>query len=1212
MSIKDLFETQKSLSSNNLNEAALDIESPEYVETVSIGRNRFEPKVEYSKLSNFVKFGSAKKYFEDAFNRITKTYPYDGSGNEKQKWHNSSSNFDNYVYETLYPKYNGYIEIGYDSVGTTTTVDSITYTSATTPNYLHFKGTMNSGSYETTGKNMQVLSTGFGGSNIFNAEEYRSSNLYFNPSYGNTVEFWYKRGPVTLSSASVLIDVWNGKDRANPDYGRFTVEMAGSPTGSSNLLLTYMSGSDGYNKTSIGVIPNSTSWNHYAISVLQADTNDLQAELFVNGELVDTLSESTTLTEVTGSLVGYIGSLAETAYVGYGGLSGSMDEFRFWKKRRTHQEIGRNWFTQVNGGSNTDDSSYVNLGVYYKFNEGITQIAKYDSVALDYSGRTTNARITNYSSGYITRNTGSAMVSASVATEERLDPTIWPSHPTLVSLKDYYISEGLNYDYYNNSSLLNSLPEWIVEEDGENGELTRLSQILGSYFDSIYLSIKELPKLGNVSYMSGSDKPYPFYENILHSKGFNVSEIFESADSLAQLYSRDEDREFKDTLSNIKNTIYSNIYNNLVEIYKTKGTENSFRNLLRCYGIDESLVRTNYYSNFEEYELNNAYTNTSANKKYINFNDVDRNESTLFMQTSSLYSSDGYIYGSGISYQEKDIPITLEADIIFPQQYSQGSILYDSSRYSQITSSLFGWATPITGSSETTWQTGSTTDVQVYAIRDKPESDSVYFMVSSSAGSFPTLTSSLFDGVYSDERWNLALRVKPKNLLPSFTSGSNGGEYDIELYGASMILDQVSREFTITGSLTNTDGKNCLCMPKRIYAGAHRQNFTGSVLSSTDIKLGSLRYWTQYLTDDVVKSHGTDIKNHGFARGGEVSYLTSGSFDYKDLAGIDMLAMNWQFDNITSSNSSGIFEIADFSSGSVSLENVPVLGPIIGKMHSGYGYGFLGESTDFVEKVFLSTGRFTTPDNLDPRTLVRIVEKDDVTYTPNIRPSKYYVTFEKSMYSSVSDEMLKWFGNIKEFNNLIGSPKNRYMFEYKELGNLREKFFNKVGNTPDLEKYFELYKWIDSSLSKMLMQLVPASAKTNDIFNVVESHAFERNKYWNKLPTTEYRYTDPENNALGIGSLSYKWSTGHAPLSGLQSDNCNWWKSRWEKKGTVSETFVLNLQNSYYKKLTTKLVKVSSEIDKLSTSKLSIPQGFKNNSFTIDLSSITNVVDCDD
>ena len=68
-----------------------------------------------------------------------------------------------------------------------------------------------------------------------------------------------------------------------------------------------------------------------------------------------------------------------SAAIGSGKLSGSMDDFRFWKTSRNSDQISTNYFDRVGGGTNTDISN-TTLGVYYKFNEGITQDSSIDSV----------------------------------------------------------------------------------------------------------------------------------------------------------------------------------------------------------------------------------------------------------------------------------------------------------------------------------------------------------------------------------------------------------------------------------------------------------------------------------------------------------------------------------------------------------------------------------------------------------------------------------------------------------------------------------------------------------------------------------------------------------------------------------------------------------------------------------------------------------------
>ena len=50
---------------------------------------------------------------------------------------------------------------------------------------------------------------------------------------------------------------------------------------------------------------------------------------------------------------------------GWGKLSGSIDEFRFWKTRRTEKQIKRNYFTNQIGGGTNPDTANLDLGVYY-------------------------------------------------------------------------------------------------------------------------------------------------------------------------------------------------------------------------------------------------------------------------------------------------------------------------------------------------------------------------------------------------------------------------------------------------------------------------------------------------------------------------------------------------------------------------------------------------------------------------------------------------------------------------------------------------------------------------------------------------------------------------------------------------------------------------------------------------------------------------------
>ena len=90
MAIKDLFSKQKAQSQQfrgankkSVDEFKQDIESGEEIKQIRIEDSLVIPDLNYGDANNFVKYGSAKKYYEDAVKRIYSQYPYDGSNKEK-------------------------------------------------------------------------------------------------------------------------------------------------------------------------------------------------------------------------------------------------------------------------------------------------------------------------------------------------------------------------------------------------------------------------------------------------------------------------------------------------------------------------------------------------------------------------------------------------------------------------------------------------------------------------------------------------------------------------------------------------------------------------------------------------------------------------------------------------------------------------------------------------------------------------------------------------------------------------------------------------------------------------------------------------------------------------------------------------------------------------------------------------------------------------
>lgn len=1177
MSLKDLFgkKSTKILASTNFEDLSKDVESAEYIVQELEERKLIKPEIDYSDPKNFAFFGSANKYYTDAIESIAKKYPYDGSSAEKLKWTKNSSDLQNYIFDNEYPRNNGYINIGF-IYGTTSSISTDNYSNPVNNEYILIKGGPNTAPNTDSFK----LSNLFGTSNILDASENRESNLLLDGDKGLTVEFWLKKNNLSGSSKQVIFDLWNSSS-FGLDYGRFRVEIHPGLSGEENrFFIELSSGSSGVTSFAIGQNLNicNGNWQHYSLSAINSGSN-IEFKLFSSGILNEKIVTGSSITRVYGPMLGYIGSLGTqvsggTAALGYGKLSGSLDEFRYWKVKRTEKEISRFWFTDVNGGTNTDTAN-TDLGVYYKFNEGIYDKTStnntYDNKILDYSGRFSNGTWIGYVSG--SRSTDSAIVESGASPKEFKDPVIYLTHPDVQNLLTEKQELGTMHDNNNSSMIYYTVPAWIVEDDQKNdsNKLYELTQIIGSYFDELFVKIKYLPSVKEVSYRNG--RAFPYAMKLLESMGFMTQDLFTNSSVLENLANRNENILYEERLFNIKNHIYQNIYNNLAYIQKSKGTEKSIRNLLRCFGIDEELIKFNIYSNDSVYTFDDRFLNTYYKKKLINFNDQDRVQGTIYQMTSSVdANSTSFILGdSQLSYYGS----TLEAEIIIPLNFSVADRIYFPKNF--LSSSIIGIHSANSSSAgDTTWYGSDLSNLEIYIIKpDMDSSDGYFYLTSSYLGL--NLTSSFIKDLYTNQKWNIAVKLKHEKYPNSLkVIGADVGDYVFEFYALNTIQDFIQQEIYLTASIPQAIAENYFADSKRIYAGCHRQNFTGSIIHNSDIKLSSVRYWLSYLDNDIIKQHAKDPTIFGQSSPIlNVETLYSGSI--AELPQHKTLALHWDFNLVTGSNNGagtgptnsfdGKFTVLDISSGSL-INNYGLIGEIVNKTHTGVGDFFFRNNTDMVENGFISIAKHRLPENMMNSDLINILNQDDEIFTRESRPVNYYFALEKSMYQTISEEMIKFFGTITEFNNIIGKPQYRYEREYRELIKLRQMFFENISNSPDLEKYVDYFKWIDSAITKMTYQLIPASADFSpDISDVVESHVLERNKYMWKLPSIELGAEPPITSVKTIGELKYNWKHGHAPIPLVENTNCIWWKERKERDSNLNGIFQV-LSTEYKKKFT--------------------------------------------
>ena len=1154
MSLKDYFlKNTTIINQASAQDIEQEVDSKGYLEQFKKDKNEFVPLVDFEDPANFIFFGSARKQYLSTISRIYNTYPYDGSRTEKLKWQNESSYFDKWFLTNKYPKTTGYAIISANGWGSKVGSTVSGYGEPLSKEYIQFKGGPNTASMGMAGI---PISDTFAYSNIYDPDTNRVSNLELETTGGVTVEFWLKKDSFNTSNTQkeVVFDLWNSQLSSSTSYGRLTVELSGNT--SSPFYVTLQSGSAGFYNQQIGLLVTTSSlstWHHYALSFVNNSTSGIDVKFYVDGNLNTSTTLGTSINEVAGALIANVGALRTApsgvlgVSEGWGKLSGSLDEFRYWKVKRTSQDIGRNWWSTINGGSNTDDYN-TDIGVYYKFNEGITTNNSRDAVVLDYSGRVSNGYWTGYTSN--SRNTSSAINEYGTNYTELAEPIIYSTHPSVSNAIEEYTQSGSYYDYNNPSSVYNSLPQWILDEDAENGEqLLELISIMSSYLDKLYLQIKAVPSLKNqYDFISGSSaKPLPYSRELLNSTGLTSPDLFLDATVFESILSRTNTEQFEENLYNIKNLIYQNIYSNLVNLYKSKGTEKAYKNLLHCFGIDESLVKINLYTSNVTFEFKDNFETRAIKKRMLDFNNPDRNVSTVYQFKDSTNSnSTSYLTGNLESIY---VPVTIEAEAYFPVRQLDFDDSYNSLF---INSSIFGMHTAKVDADDLTWASTDYANFQVKSHKFSLDSKDAYFSISSSAPfPIPYLTSSLFTDVYDNTKWNFAVAIQHnKNNLSNFVSGSTDVGYTLTFSGYNLMGDTTINEFSVSASIDKTTATNFLSSNKRLYGGAERTNFSGSVVTQSDIRLSDLKYWNLYLDETEILAHSRDLENYGTLNPLKNTLAFNLSASNFALPESKALLLHLNFENITGSDSNGRFTVVDASSGSVGNPyRYPTwLSSLTDKHYTARGDYFTTSDTTVIDTNYIVSAVQKLPESINSSDMINILTQDDDIFTRESRPVKFQINFEKSMYQTISSEMLKMFATVTEFNNLVGKPVNKYRSEYKDIKYLKQLFFEKVGNEPDLDKYLDFYKWFDSALGSFLIQFTPASADTsNGLLNVIESHVLERNKYQHKFPSLEFKQRDLEAGAETINRHLYNWRTGYRPLSNDESDNCFYWNQRAER-----------------------------------------------------------------
>ena len=146
------------------------------------------------------------------------------------------------------------------------------------------------------------------------------------------------------------------------------------------------------------------------------------------------------------------------------------------------------------------------------------------------------------------------------------------------------------FDIDNIHSFENNLPTYI-RESNEYDDLKDFLNLQGEQYDVIRNHIDSLGTLYNRGYKKTDSPPENAYPILLHNIGYEAINMFSGSlsDSLGSYLTS------VTTIDDIKNNTWRKLLNNLLYVYKSKGTINSVRGLLNIHGYPPDVLKIQEY-----------------------------------------------------------------------------------------------------------------------------------------------------------------------------------------------------------------------------------------------------------------------------------------------------------------------------------------------------------------------------------------------------------------------------------------------------------------------------------------------------------------------------------------------------------------------------------------------------------------------------------------
>jgi hypothetical protein len=135
------------------------------------------------------------------------------------------------------------------------------------------------------------------------------------------------------------------------------------------------------------------------------------------------------------------------------------------------------------------------------------------------------------------------------------------------------------------------------------------------------------------------------------------------------------------------------------------------------------------------------------------------------------------------------------------------------------------------------------------------------------------------------------------------------------------------------------------------------------------------------------------------------------------------------------------------------------------------------------------------------------------------------LSLEFNLTDALNEDISFMLSSLDNWNNIIGSPANRYRESYPDLDRLRKQYFTRLTGRINFRAFADFLDFFDRSFIELIAKLLPAESKFKGGEFVVESHMLER-------PKVQYTYRRfspqlvPEGRILIYGHPALNLLTG--------------------------------------------------------------------------------------